>query len=340
MLGSISQFTLGRPFDLFPTEMASPVRDSFVYETFAGALAAQAAGSGVFDIYQAERGENGWDTARHLSRPSTSLQWPLPGGVSADHTYSFQDEGSTTVFSETHLRLPDGSEEFIGVGSLGTEPRAQGRYISAGGEHVVFSTGTQFNQSAWCGTACASRRLEPGAAPSGTGAVYDRTPGGPTHVVSLLPGDVPAGAGQEAFYQGASRDASAIAFMIEGVLYVRLNRTETEQVAPGNPAFAGFSDDGQYLFYVAGGDNGTIHRFDTTTKADVEVNPVGEGEVVNVSADGSHVYFISKQQLDGSKGTAGEPNMYVWSGGSPEYVTTVVPSDLARLQVTSSGCRR
>lgn len=331
LLESIVYFTLGRAFDLFPTELASPVRDNFIYETFAGGLAAPPGGSGIFDMYEVERGEEGWRTTRHLSRSASSLVPPLPGGVSSDHTYSFQAEGHSSNANATYLRKPDGSYEPIGVGSLGTEPRAQGRYISEGGAHIVFSTGSvevgTEVQDAWCKIGCVVRQLEPNAAPTGTGAIYDRSPTGPTRVVSLLPGDVPAVAGEDAFFKGISKDASAIAFRIGDVLYVRLDGLETEEVAAGNPTFGGLSDDGRYLFYVIGG---TIHRFNTETKADVDINSIGEGKIVNVSADGSHVYFVSDQQLDGSKGSAGQPNLYVWAGAAPEYIATVAASDLVQ----------
>ncbi|MGN6814572.1 MAG: TolB family protein, partial [Solirubrobacterales bacterium] len=154
--------------------------------------------------------------------------------------------------------------------------------------------------------------------------VYDRTPGGPTRVVSLLPGDVTPAAGEDAFYQGASKDGAIVAFKVKGTLYVRIDNASTEKVTEAESTFGGFSDDGRYLFYVTGGN---IHRFDTETKADVEVSSSGDAKMVRVAADGSHVYFISEQQLDGSKGTVGQPNLYVWSGGTVKFIATVAAGD-------------
>ncbi|HET9152973.1 MAG TPA: hypothetical protein VFN85_02515, partial [Solirubrobacterales bacterium] len=182
------------------------------------------------------------------------------------------------------------------------------------------------------------RQLEPAAAPTGTGAVYDREVGGETRVVSLLPGDEPLKAGEESFWKGTSKDGSATAFEVEGTLYVRLDDEETKEVASGAPIFAGVSDDGAYVFYVVpagSGEAGVIHRFDTETGTETVVNPADEGLIVNVSGDGSHVYFISEAQLDGGKGTAGQPNLYVWSGISPKFVATVLPSDL--VQTSDAG---
>jgi len=326
----------GSLFDRFPLELTNGAGSSFVYSTAAGGLLNPSGASGAFDVYRAQREQGGWLTTERISRTSETIAWTTPGGVSGDYTLAFTNEGL-----RDYLRKPDGSFELVGKGSLAEEPYAQGRYIDANGSHVIFTTGKQINnlQSTWCfqEPACKVLKLEPNAPPEGTGAVYDRSADGPTHVVSLLPGDETPLAGQQAFYQGVSKDASSVAFKIEGTLYVRADNgragERTEEVAGGDPAFAGLSTDGRYLFYVTGGAKGTIHRFDTTNEADAEVNPVGEGEIVNVSADGSHVYFISEQQLDGAKGTVGEPNMYVWSGASAEYVTTVLPSDL----VSTSG---
>jgi hypothetical protein len=345
MIEMISTFGIGQPYDLFPSELGSPSRSSFTYLTYAGALAAPTGGSGVFDVYRAQRSEDGWATEERLSRSSSdALPWTLPGGISSDHEYTFSSDHRID-----YLRGPDGSYELTGLGSVNNEPYARGRYISPGGTHVIFVTGKVEGarrvetQSQWCMEVnkCDVLPLEPNAPPEGTGAVYDRSADGPTHVVSLLPGNLPPGAGQQAFYIGTSKDATSVAFEVAGTLYVRadngLEGERTEEVAGGAPVFAGISDDGRYLFYIPGGSKGTIHRFDTTTEADVEVNPVGEGEIVNVSGDGSHVYFVSEQQLDGSEGTVGQPNMYVWSGGSPEYVATVLASDLVRTSGAVAG---
>jgi hypothetical protein len=329
MLEPISTFTLGSPVDLFPVELGSPTRESFVFETYVGALADPDGGGGVFDLYRAHRGGSGWRTDEHLSLSPTSLTWPLVGGVSADHEYSFQDAGTAVGY----LRKPDGSFELTGTGQLGVEPASQGRYISEGGGHVIFTTGDQVGQSNLC-QACPVLKLEPDAPPTGTGAVYDRAPSGPTRVASLLPGDEPLADGEDAFFKGVSRDGSAIAFSVLGTLYVRVDLDQTWEVSAGDPLFAGLSDDGTYLTYD---DGGNIHRFNTATGHDESVTTSGDSEIVNISADGSHIYFISEQQLDGAEGTPGQPNMYVWVGGSIDFVSTVAPSDLIRTSGSLSG---
>jgi hypothetical protein len=323
--------------DMFPTELASPVEPSFVYMTVNGPLLSPAGASGTFDVFQAMRSESGWQTVRHVSPSGAQAILPAIGGFSRDHRYTFNTVyrlGAGHPFGSLgadgaadYLNSPDGSFELTGIGSLGSERLAQGRYISEGGEHVIFVTGQQAGQSVWCGSSgepCEVLKLQPDAPPTGTGVVYDRSAGGETRVVSLLPGDVTPAAGEQAFYRGASKDASAVAFTIEGTLYVRIDNAETLEVASGEPTYAGLSDDGRYIFYVAGGN---IHRFDTEEEINDEVNSTGDGEIVNVSADGSHVYFISESQI-GGKGEAGKPNLFVWSGGSLEFVATVDPEDV------------
>jgi hypothetical protein len=312
--------------DSFSTNLTDSAGDSFVYLTFNSPLLAPGGASGVFDLYQARRSEEGWQTNRRLS-PAGDLQagelWAVPGGISADHGYAF-----THLHNESLLVYPDDSLELVGRGQLGTEPLAQGRYISPGAEHVVFSTGNG-GGSQWCSGSCVVARLEPNAPPTGTGAIYDRSPGGPTNVISLLPGNLTPGAGHNASYLETSADGSAVAFRIDGILYVRRDDVETKEVSAGQTAFAGLSADGSYLFYVVGGDKGEIHRFDTASGGDVTINPGAEAEVVNVSADGSHVYFISEAKIAGNA-IPGEPNLYVWDGNGVQYIATVAASDLVR----------
>jgi hypothetical protein len=333
MLEPIGTFTLGQPADLFPTELGSPKRDSFVYLTYAGALADPPGGSGVFDLYEAEREGGGWTTSKRLSRSSATLKWTLPGGVSSDHAYSFSNDANVD-----YLRDPSGSFELTGRGPIADEPYAQGRYISDGGRHVIFSTGsTELTQSTWChsaGSNCKVKPLTDDAPPEGTGAVYDRPADGVAHVVSILPGDVPLAAGEQAFYKGTSLDGSSVAFEVDGELYVRVDNgevgEETLGIAGTNPIYAGLSEEGRYLFYVEGGHSGPIHRLDTETETDVLITPGAEGRVVNVSSDGSTVYFVSQSEI-GGEGTTGQPNLYVWRSGSPsKFVATVLPSDLVQ----------
>ena len=336
MLEGFSTFGFSPFTDMFPTELASATENDFLYMTVNGPLPSPGEGSGTFDIYQALRSESGWETVRRVSPSGDQAILPYFGGFSLDHRYTF-----TTVYpllgghpagslaadgTSDYLNSPDGSFELTGIGSLGTERLAQGRYVSEDGEHVIFVTGKV--QSVWCtysGEPCKVLKLEPNAPPTGTGAIYDRSADGPTQVVSLLPGDGAPVVGEEALYQGASKDGTMVAFEIEGILYVRVDNEETLEVAPGDPTYAGLSDEGRYLFYVAGGN---IHRFDTEEEVNKEVSSTGDAEVVNVSADGSHIYFVSESQI-GGKGEAGQPNMYVWSGASPEFVATVDPEDVS-----------
>jgi hypothetical protein len=339
LVGALTTYGLPTARQVVPSELASSTRDSVAFVVHEGALPSSEENTAVDDTFLAERRVDGWETTRRLTHAGVDTTKALPEGVSPDHLYSLSriiDPASPLAVEgrdTPYLGAPDGSFELIGLGSLGTEPFAQPRHLGEGGEHIVFSTGDAFSQSLWCfqNLKCEVKQLEPDAPPTGTGAVYDRAADGPTHVVSLLPGDITPAAGEEAYYKGTSKDASAVAFEIEGTLYVRLDNEETVEVASGSPIFAGLSDDGDHIFYVVPGGSeeaGVIHRFDTATEADVAINPGDEGMIVNVSADGSHVYFISKAQMDGVKGTAGQPNMYVWSGTAPRYVTTVVPSDL------------
>jgi hypothetical protein len=340
LLGS---FTALHYNDFFSVDPVTSPGDSVIYATIEGPLLAIAEPNGSIDSYRAVRTPTGWQTSSRLSVSGVQGVLPDPGGVSNDHLYAFahvaRTEGSGFAPGELeggadYLVKPDGSLELTGKGELGEERLAQGRYISMGGEHIIFTTGHGENQSVWCSehAECKVRRLETDAPPEGTGAIYERSATGPTHVVSLLPGNTPLGASQEALYKGASKDGTAVAFAIAGVLYVHIHSgggssDKTVKVAEGNPSYAGLSDDGHYLFYVEGGN---IHRFDTDAEEDTVISATGDSKVVNISADGTHVYFISEAMI-GGEGVAGRPNVYVWSSGSTKYIATVTPTDAASL---------
>ncbi len=350
LLGLPQEAGSARTRDLFPIELASPDGESFVFSTRAAPLQSPPLPDGREDGYEARRSASGWQVVRRVTPSGEESVQPEVGAISLDHRLIFvhagpiQNENASSYgslyegFDADYLGDSDGHFELTGVGSLGSEKLAEGRYISAGGEHVIFTTGKQITQSYWCyialsnGRPCPVKQLEPGAPPNGTGAIYDRAADGPTHVVSLLPSGNPPAAGEEVVYQGTSKDASSVAFKINDVLYVRVDNgnagaERTESAAAGNPTYAGLSGDGRYLFYVAGGN---VYRFDTTNEGYDPINSTGDGTVVHVSEDGSHVYFISESQV-GGQGIANQPNLYVWSGGPPKYIRTLAASDVPLL---------
>ncbi|MFL5897747.1 MAG: hypothetical protein ACJ76D_04710 [Solirubrobacterales bacterium] len=301
----------------FDTWLASPGGESFIFDTQGSIPGVD--GNGVADQYQAQREPAGWFSS--LVAPSgAQAQIPYPGGLSADHRYSFWKVGNRSGSLEsrspnaTFLRSPTGAYEPVGQGSLGEDPGATGRWISKGAEHVIFSTGGSNSPPAV--------PLESNAPAAGVAAIYDRTPDGVTHVVSLLPGGGTPTTDSE--FLGVSSDGSTVIFEVEGKLYERRDNAITLEMAPGGGVFAGASDDGRRVFYLHGGN---IFGFDAAS-GQFQVTSGGGATPINVSADGSHVYFVSPEQLDGSAGAAGSNNLYVWDGNSATFITILSADDL------------
>ena len=113
-------------------------------------------------------------------------------------------------------------------------------------------------------------QLEPEAPASGIAAIYDRTPDGLTHVVSLLPGDQTPTADSQ--YRGVSADGSAVFFAVEGVLYERRDDATTLEVSPAGATFAGASENGGRVFYLRGGN---VFVFDADAEATTQLTSAG-----------------------------------------------------------------
>jgi len=296
-------------------------------------------GNGRNDSYLAERAVGAHPPAGWVSQSAgptysqASGAVPFLNGIATDQFYSswFVTEREPT-FEDT---LPPGSNlhtpgevggspcnlqplqadfEMVGCGLLGTDTKAQFHYVSAGGEHVLFSS---------------SAHLATEAAPAGTTAIYDRAKGSAgAAVVSLKPGDVPFGAGEGATYLGASEDGSAVAFSAAGKLYERRGG-QTLEVGPG-ATFAGISTNGARLTYTAAG---AIWSFDAEAEPPTS-SEVGSGMPINVSPDGSHVLFSSTAVLTGAEenengeaALAGEHNLYAWDGATTKFVAVAEDRD-------------
>jgi NHL repeat-containing protein len=213
-------------FDTFPATAAG---DSVISISQGGSLPGLD-DNGRLDLYESVRDpEHGWNTIAKSASAEQTIGGDAGLCSSPDHLYSTQltqaapiDEGSLVVEGKrtSYIRLPgavadsacspepEGHFELVGCGSLGVDPEANARWITSGATHVVFIS---------------KKHLEPLAPPTNTEAVYDRPLGGPTQVVSLLPGNVTPGAGQAASYQGSSLDGSTIAFKLgtSAALYAR-----------------------------------------------------------------------------------------------------------------------
>jgi hypothetical protein len=307
--------------DGFDSRLVSGDGESVVFGTEGGSIPALG-GGGFHDTYEALRTPGGWQSYFSGLGPAQA-EAPSIGGIAPDHTLAFwgveNDRGS--LAAGNYLRLSGGSVEPIGLGDFGEDLQARGKWITAGASRIVFTAGTPDQE-----------------------AIYDRSLGGPTELLSVLPG----GQAAPAQYQGTAADGSAVAFAAQGNLYVRLDGTETVQAAAGTPVYGGLSAHGDRIVYLVTAESlqseaplrGEI--FTCRVRAGACAGPgagaeptrVGSGDesiLVNFSADGSHVYFVSPQQLDGGKGEPGGQNLYVWNaaGESVHFVATLTDRDVA-----------
>jgi hypothetical protein len=328
----------GHEGGIFTNRQVSPAGDKVPFRVEGGAIPGiGGTGSYLGDPYVSTRAPDGWSTAYigPTGSEATSLQ---PGTTSPDQGYSFwvaQGTGSAVLGQITsYVRYPDGHSELLGHGSIGDDPEALGQLISEGGDHIIFSTGVGASPDP-------AVQLEPDAAPAvevevegkivrkGTRAIYDRTSDGVLHVISLLPGGIPLGAGEHATFYGASLDGKGVAFMVADRLYLRYQDSETFEIGEGVD-FAGVAEGGSRVFYVEGG---KLWRFDALTG---ERTPFSSGAVtpVNVSADGSTAYFVSTAVLtkegnpNGAKAKVGKRNLYLSDEGAVSFVGTVTDRDV------------
>lgn len=232
--------------DVFNSQVVSPDGESTVYNTIGGAFPGFP-GTGNVDQYRSHRTDSGWVTEAHGPSGEQAEEANF-GGTVGGGEYSYEQVNTISPrltgalwapwagYSSAHfLRTPSGDEP-LARGSLGDDPDGEPIQFFPQAIHILFES---------------EKKLEPdapelGPALFGNEIIYDRTPGGPTHVVSLLPGDVTPTRGMG--FVGASPDGSEVAFTPEvrffvskgfGPLYVRRNNEETVEALRASGVVAG-----------------------------------------------------------------------------------------------------
>jgi hypothetical protein len=170
--------------------------------------------------------------------------------------------------------------------------------ISADGSRVIFSAPSDEGEANEAGQ-------------GGLPEVYDRIEGKETIELSAPTGSPENPAAAPATFWAASQDGSKV-FFTSGAELTTASRTGTE----------GGEDLYEYDFAKPDPERLTDLTVDTNP-ADAESGAKVLG-VVDAADDGSYVYFVAEGQLDGAKGTDGQPNLYMLhEDEAPVFVATL-----------------
>lgn len=297
--------------------------------SFAGGL------NGGGDGYVARRGPNGWATQAMAPPGSGQGQEPVFSavGVSDDgQRMIWKGLNGTTGGSDVYLgTAPQVATNISGPVRVGPSDETFFEGRSADASHVVFGL--------YVG----------GAYAGGTSQLYDYTDGS-AQPVGILPGETtpaPGGAslgsyeysyGTGSVHNAISADGSRIFFEspmpapgtsgappAPSGLYLRENGTTTKEIDP-NAAFWGATSDGSTMVYAPFDVEGHmgLSRYDTQSETSTSIIPTS-AEVTGIagmSVDTSRIYFTALGDL-AAGATAGQPNLYLYDGGSPRFIATL-----------------
>jgi hypothetical protein len=321
----------------------------------------------LYTQYLASRGASGWSTqavdlpTREVNEPGENvdeytlvpLSPDLSTGLIRSENALVADAPGPEIWNLYVGHLLTGSYELVTDvnpphqkgNSFGVTPIAASTDFS----HVLFF---------------ANDALTPEAPSNGYLNLYEWAEG-QIHLVGLIPtsgtsctgsqctpaaGQTVAGGGSETWNLHAiSANGSRVFFTADGNLYVRIDDERTVQVdasqrtpsaGSGGGHYQEASVDGSHVLFTSSepltndavpGSGGNLYDYDVETGqlADLTVaNDAGSEDVVGVSEDFSHVYFIAKGVLtppsqrneNGEHAEAGKYNLYLWNSGQTTFI--------------------
>jgi hypothetical protein len=332
---------------------------------------------GVKNEYLATRSAAGWTTTA-LNPPADTYKGP--GNSPGPYAYSADLRSSLWLMYrldeptefEYYLRSPNGIFALVGTGATGTQNAGGVVGESADLSHVILSHG-----SAGSADSTALYELNPGpprpVSIENTGAP---TPGETCFRKISRDGRVIV------FASGCNGGAFEVWARVSGSASVAVSSSECTRTSgdPGGACnaaaaaeFAGMSSDGSRVFFtttqqLVNGDTdqtndlyecdippgapapvGTANPCTTLTQVSGAASGANVENVVNVSEDGSRVYFVAHGVLAANLGTndaapvAGDNNLYVWEkdaahpAGQTTFVAKLESNDINGAQSTADG---
>ncbi len=326
-------------------QQASVDGERFFYESY-GAFSGSPKGN-LNVQYLASRGASGWST-RAVDLPLTTTN--EPSGLDLDE-YGYlplSPELSTGVI-KAEQPLVAGAEMwslYVGnllTGSYQLVTTAAGAYpagASTDFSHVLFQSNNLYE---WVegelqlvgliptsGTSCTGAECTPAAAEAGGGIRSWNL-----HAIS-------ADGSRIVFSTGQSEQERQIYDRLNGTTTVEVSASQRTPVEPGT-TYAEYQDasvDGSHVLFTSGGaltndavpgSGNNLYDYDVETGqlADLTAaNDVEFHEIVGVSEDASHVYFVaegvltpsSQRNENGEHAEAGKHNLYLWNGGQTTFI--------------------
>ncbi len=259
------------------------------------------------DLYRRDGETNSYSL---ISHSTAFLPRPAYGGASSDLSHVVYsdplpetEDTPATAVNEVYERF-GGQTRVVGVLEDG-EAAPGGVVLGSGGIGFGIRNAVSSDGSSIAFT------TEPSA--SGPGReIYVRLDGATTVKASASQKTVadPNGA-QPAVYWGAASDGSAIFF--------------TSPSALTDDADTGPTDGGNDLYRFDVGSGALVDL--SADPSPTDPNGAEVQGVVGMSEDGSRVYFVANGQLDGDKGVAGAPNLYLWHEGVVRFIATLSAAD-------------